>query len=144
MLTSFGPFTLTAYWLQWNLSPVITNNGYTLNLYDGGGPLTFQAVLSSGVPCAGNPNGNMTDVQSIINEALGAALASTDMNGDGVVNAVDVQFVLNAVLGCGANTGQTNSMTSLTSAFILGGVILTAIVSPSNTAGTVTFFVVVS
>jgi hypothetical protein len=42
---------------------------------------------------------NVTDVQLIINEALGAAAASDDLNGDGRVNILDVQIVINAALG---------------------------------------------
>ena len=44
----------------------------------------------------------VTDVQSVLTEAS----ATTDMNGDGVVNVVDLQFVIDAVLGFGA-TGMT-------------------------------------
>jgi hypothetical protein len=35
----------------------------------------------------------------MINEALGAAPAVNDLNGDGVVNVLDVQIVSNAALG---------------------------------------------
>ena len=41
----------------------------------------------------------MADVQLIINEALGVAVATHDLNGDGVVNVADVQKVINAALG---------------------------------------------
>jgi hypothetical protein len=49
-------------------------------------------------------NTGVADVQSEINEALGAASASNDLNGDGVVNVLDVQIVLDAALhlGCAA------------------------------------------
>jgi hypothetical protein len=39
--------------------------------------------------------------QAIINEALGVAPAANDTNGDGVVNAVDIQIIINAVLNLG-------------------------------------------
>ena len=43
------------------------------------------------------------DVQFVINPALGvsASLSALDLNQDGVVNVVDVQTVINAVLGPG-------------------------------------------
>jgi hypothetical protein len=46
----------------------------------------------------------VTDVQSVINQALGKAAAANDLNKDGVVNSVDIQIVINAVLqlGCSA------------------------------------------
>jgi hypothetical protein len=37
----------------------------------------------------------------ILNEALGATSPADDLNGDGAVNAVDVQIVINAALGNG-------------------------------------------
>jgi hypothetical protein len=106
MLTPIMPSVSGVSVSGWNYTPVITTDGYTLNLYDEFMPLTFQAALSPGVPCAGSAAGNATDVQAVINEALGAAPAITDMNGDGVVNVVDIQFVLNAVLGCGITTSD--------------------------------------
>jgi hypothetical protein len=41
----------------------------------------------------------------MINEALGGATAANDLNGDGVVNVIDVQIELNAALtlGCAAS-----------------------------------------
>jgi hypothetical protein len=46
---------------------------------------------------------NVGDVQFVINPALGvsASLSALDLNQDGVVNVVDVQTVINAVLGPG-------------------------------------------
>jgi hypothetical protein len=37
----------------------------------------------------------------MVNQALGVAYPLDDVNHDGVVNAVDVQLVINAVLGLG-------------------------------------------
>jgi hypothetical protein len=105
-LTSYGPVTLSeGYVAGWNVNPVITTSGYTLSVYTPGNyiPITFQAVFTPGVPCAGTPSGNVADVQEEINEALGTSPANADMNGDGVVNVVDVQLVTNAVLGCGVS-----------------------------------------
>lgn len=42
---------------------------------------------------------NVSDVQPIVNEALGVIPASDDLNRDGVVDVSDVQIVINAVLG---------------------------------------------
>jgi hypothetical protein len=42
---------------------------------------------------------NVSDVQLIVNEALGVIPASDDLNRDGVVNVSDVQIVMNAALG---------------------------------------------
>ena len=65
-------------------------------------PIT-QAAFS---PCDLQQNGNInvTDVQMVLNEALGTAAAVNDWNGDGVVNVIDVQIGINAALGlgCGA------------------------------------------
>jgi hypothetical protein len=44
---------------------------------------------------------NVVDVQLIINEALGVIPPIHDLNGDGVVNVADVQLVINAALGLG-------------------------------------------
>jgi hypothetical protein len=51
-------------------------------------------------PCDVTQHGLYTvvDAQAIINEALGAAQTINDLNGDNVVNVVDVQIVINAVL----------------------------------------------
>jgi hypothetical protein len=50
--------------------------------------------------CIQHGTTNVADVQSVINQALGATSASSDMNGDGIVNVVDVQIVIDAY-GCG-------------------------------------------
>jgi hypothetical protein len=104
MLGPVGPISsLDGMLSEWNWAPVLTADGYTVNLYGASIQLTFQALLGPGVPCASSPSGNVADVQSVINEALGVAPADADTNGDGVVNVVDVQAVASAVLGCGVN-----------------------------------------
>jgi uncharacterized repeat protein (TIGR01451 family) len=45
----------------------------------------------------------VTDVQQIINEALGVAPPANDLNGDSMVNVLDVQIVMNAVMGLGCS-----------------------------------------
>jgi hypothetical protein len=44
---------------------------------------------------------SISDVQSIINQALGASAAVSDLNHDGTVNVTDVEIVVNAALGLG-------------------------------------------
>ncbi len=51
----------------------------------------------------GDGSTNVSDVQIIINEALGVVPSAHDLNGDGAVNVADVQIVINAVLGLGCN-----------------------------------------
>ena len=43
----------------------------------------------------------MTAVQQEINEASGAAAAANDLNGDRVVNVVDIQRLIDAALNPG-------------------------------------------
>jgi hypothetical protein len=110
LLGTFGFTTPSGATTNWNRFPIITSDGYTLNLYStsaGWIPVAFQAVLTPGVPCAGTQIGNVADVRAVINESLGAAQADADINGDSVVNVVDVQLVTNAVLGCWTTTSGT-------------------------------------
>jgi uncharacterized protein (TIGR03437 family) len=55
-------------------------------------------------------------MQDIINEALGAASSANDLNVDEVVNVVDLQIVLNAVLnlGCSATTDTPATVPKIT------------------------------
>ena len=46
---------------------------------------------------------SVSDVQRIVNEALGAMPGVDDLNQDGLVNIADVQIVLNATLGKGCS-----------------------------------------
>jgi hypothetical protein len=85
-----------------------------LQVTDSQGPVApwVAAGTWSPVPNVCTPGGttNVTNVQSVIEEALGAIPANTDMNGDGIVNVVDVQLAIDAV-GCGAlsNTAPAGS-----------------------------------
>lgn len=57
-------------------------------------PLNACDVIQSGIY-------SVADVQRIIDEALGALPAVNDLNGDGKASVVEIQIVLNAVLGMG-------------------------------------------
>jgi hypothetical protein len=61
----------------------------------------FQAT-----PCnvAQNATVTVTDMQDVINEALGVTKAADDLNHDGIVNLVDVRIVAGAALGQGCFT----------------------------------------
>jgi sugar lactone lactonase YvrE len=65
-------------------------------------PSSIQLVLTVPVSaCNVTHTGStmVSDVQREINESLGAVAATDDLNTDGAVNVVDVQIVINAVLG---------------------------------------------
>ena len=54
---------------------------------------------------ANQGNVSVSDVQYILQEALGAGAGTNELNGDGAINVADVQIIINAVLnlGCWAN-----------------------------------------
>ena len=54
-------------------------------------------------PCDVNQDSftNVTDVRALIEQSLGTATPNASLNGSGVDNVVDVQIVINAVLGRG-------------------------------------------
>ena len=88
---------------NWNLLPVLTSDGFGLNLNSTNGliPMTFQAVRNAGPACHGNPGGDGGVAQRLVYEALGIQPAIMDVNGDGVVNIEDIQNLIDAALGCG-------------------------------------------
>jgi hypothetical protein len=61
------------------------------------GNLTACEVTNDALP-------SVADVQQMIDEALGASTASHDLNGDKSVNSVDIQIVVNALMGNGCKT----------------------------------------
>jgi hypothetical protein len=111
-----GPFTV---WL--NQATATTSNypgqpGHTYAFYsiakDGAGNFqagktvadsttTVSTQASSTCDFSHNGATNVSDVQVIVNEALGTTPASDDLNGDGRVNVVDIQIEINAALGLG-------------------------------------------
>jgi len=66
----------------------------------------YSATFSS---CGVNHLGatGIADLQTMVNEALGAARPANDLNGDGIVNVADVEIVINAAMGlaCVADPG---------------------------------------
>lgn len=83
------------------------NTGYfvAVRAYDAAGNKSVysnevKVVVSN---CDLNSDGltSVTDVQRIVNEAIGVALCSADINGDGSCDVRDVQRVSNAAMGGG-------------------------------------------
>jgi hypothetical protein len=62
-------------------------------------------ITATTCDCDMNHDGvvNIVDVQMIVNQVLGISLATCDLNGDGKIDIVDVQIVVNASLGLGCN-----------------------------------------
>lgn len=77
----------------------ITPNGAHVIVGTNGGIWVYDWATS----CDANGDGSTTvsDVQLVINQALGVSSAVSDLNHDGVVNVADVQLVINAALGLG-------------------------------------------
>jgi thermitase len=57
--------------------------------------------FSTSLGCSVSGGTSVSEVQQMINEALGVSSGVNDLNGDGVVNVVDVQVLANYVLGLG-------------------------------------------
>jgi hypothetical protein len=67
----------------------VTTAGYALTIQPGAP--NSCAVTGDGTP-------GVADIQYEINEALGVNSPANDLNGDGIVDAIDVQILVNAVL----------------------------------------------
>jgi hypothetical protein len=67
------------------------------------GPKNVIATFALGYACSvsGGASAAVSDVQSLINQALGKSGPANDINSDGIVNVIDVKIVINAVLGQG-------------------------------------------
>jgi hypothetical protein len=89
--------------LPYNAPPSVSNQVSA----SGGGSATAAAsdptAILSACDVTQGSGTSVTDVQRIINEALGVAPAAHDLNGDGIVNVVDLQIVVNAVMGLGCS-----------------------------------------
>jgi len=101
-----APVTLTA-----TPSPPLTFTGWSNGATTNPLQLTMNAPVSitanfdiPGATCTmtGDATASSSDVQFMVNEALGIVAANSDLTGDGVVNVADVQRVANAAtnLGC--------------------------------------------
>lgn len=69
----------------------------------------YQSVTASASPCDLNGDGvvDATDVQLAISQALGSSpCTNADLDGTGTCNVVDVQRVINAALGQACRVGQ--------------------------------------
>ena len=66
---------------------------------------SYNTPIVSSCAVTMDSSATVTDVQQIANEALGTSSPLHDMNGDGRINLIDLQIVLNAALqkGCSAN-----------------------------------------
>lgn len=90
--------------------PVLTSDtthGFALRVDANLGGTTMVTNSSPGAavtsPCDVKLNGsiNVADVQLIVNQALGVTAPVNDLNGDSVVNVVDVQIEIGAALALG-------------------------------------------
>jgi hypothetical protein len=65
--------------------------------------ISTKADLPSLCDVSQGTNLTVANVQLIINQALGITVAGNDLNGDGVVNVLDVQIDINSALGLGCS-----------------------------------------
>lgn len=92
-----------------NAAGVVTNTAVVSSSTADPYPDDNTAVATTTIDARGcdvNSDGtpNVVDVQLLVNEVLGVRPATSDINGDGLVNVVDLQRVVNAALGLGCNT----------------------------------------
>jgi hypothetical protein len=103
-LVAYATFTLNPQFTTG--STVVTPKNCVSSDGQGNSLLTSCSIGTIGVAtCDINLDGvaNVSDVQLIINEALGVIPAVHDLNHDGAVNVADVQKVINAALGLGCS-----------------------------------------
>ncbi len=101
-IVAYAKFTVNSSFTSG--STVVTPKNCSSTNADGGAlPTACTAGTIRTASCDINGDGtvNVSDVQLIINEALGLIPAADDLNGDGTVNVADVQKVINAALGLG-------------------------------------------
>jgi len=92
--------------LTFNVSSTLNGSVTSTFTVSGGGELntandsaTDTTVLGPSCAVTGDGVPSAEDLQAIVNEALGVAPATDDLNHDNVVNVADVQKVINAALG---------------------------------------------
>jgi uncharacterized repeat protein (TIGR01451 family) len=61
-------------------------------------PTATDSITVVSCEVTGHSSVTVSDVQAIVNQGLGSSTAANDINLDGVVNVVDIQIVINAVL----------------------------------------------
>lgn len=92
-----------------NPGPIVMNRPGWVRFLCLAGVISICGQANPVSNCAVLQQGSVTlaDVQQVVNEALGVKKAANDLNTDGVVNAVDVVIVVNAILGngCAADPG---------------------------------------
>jgi hypothetical protein len=66
-------------------------------------PASAQTAVTCACNVTGDQATSILDIQRAINEALGAAQPVNDLNQDGLVNAADVQLVINSALHLGCS-----------------------------------------
>ncbi len=78
---------------------------YTVTVKAGSLSANFSLTNTTFSPCDVNQDTkvDLLDVQKMINEALGTIQAANDLNNDGVLNVVDIQIAIDAVLGLGCS-----------------------------------------
>jgi RHS repeat-associated protein len=88
---------------QYSFYSMAVNNVGTIQTNPGTAQAAMIAASAAPGVCDVNNYGAVTisDIQSVINQALGAASPVSDLNHDGVVNVIDAQIVMNAMLGLG-------------------------------------------
>ena len=96
---------------SFTLQPVFVGGSSAVTLKNCVGSSALGSALATGCNvatvkafgCDLNGDGavNVVDLQLIVNEALGTLPATHDLNGDGKVNVADVQKTVNAALGVG-------------------------------------------
>jgi hypothetical protein len=78
---------------------------------------------------------NVAGVQAVINQALGVAPALNDLNGDDLVDVVDVQIAINAALGLGCAADSLPAILTLAPKATLAGTSFTLTVTGANLTG---------
>jgi probable HAF family extracellular repeat protein len=111
-VATFPQFSETGVWTVWHveLYDVAGNSSFIGPGQLAAMGLPTQIIVTGAAPslCDIKQDGNVSisDVQLMINEAMGLAPAVNDINGDGVATVADVQIVINSVLSLGCLTSN--------------------------------------
>jgi hypothetical protein len=103
LVVNSGPLGAGNGAVQYSLAPNTTGATRTGHITVAGETFTVTQTAGNSVPCnvTGDQTTSVADLQMMLNEALGTAPAANDLNGDGVVNVVDIQKVIEALFGLG-------------------------------------------